>query len=96
MDAIEASTQINSMQVLDVREDFEWDAGHIEGAVHIPLAQLPSRIDELDSGRPVLAVCHVGQRSAMAAAFLRDRGFDVQNLEGGMDAWASRNLPVVQ
>lgn len=95
MKVTEAATQIDNMQVLDVREDFEWRSGHIDGAVHIPLAQLPVRLEELDPARPVLAVCHVGQRSAMAAAFLRDRGFDVHNLEGGMDAWASRNLPVV-
>lgn len=83
------------MQVLDVREDFEWEEGHIEGAIHIPLAQLPSRFGELDASQPVLAVCHVGQRSAMATAYLRERGFQAQNLEGGIDAWAAEGLPLV-
>lgn len=82
------------MQILDVREDFEWQAGHIDGAIHIPLAQLPSRFSELDRDRRVLAVCHVGQRSAMAAAFLRERGFDSHNLEGGMEAWSAQGLPL--
>ncbi len=82
------------MQVLDVREDFEWEEGHIDGAIHIPLAQLPSRFTELDQAQPVLAVCHVGQRSAMAAAFLRERGFDSHNLEGGIDAWTAEGLPL--
>ena len=95
MDVRDAAREADSMQVLDVREDFEWTEGHIEGALHIPLAQLPSRFGELDAVRRVLAVCHVGQRSAMASAFLRERGFDAHNLEGGLDAWAAEGLPLV-
>lgn len=95
MEVRDAAREAGSMQVLDVREDFEWQAGHIEGAMHIPLAQLPSRLSELDIETPVLAMCHVGQRSAMAAVFLRERGFDAHNLEGGIDAWMSEGLPLV-
>jgi rhodanese-related sulfurtransferase len=73
--------------VLDVREDHEWAAGHIDGAIHIPLADLPARVGELDPSATTLVVCHVGARSARATAWLHAQGHDVVNLEGGMHAW---------
>ena len=73
--------------VLDVREHDEWRAGHIEGALHIPLAELPGRVDDLSGAQQVLVVCKVGGRSAQAAAFLQACGLDVVNLVGGMRAW---------
>lgn len=81
--------------VLDVREPHEWAAGHIEGAVHIPLGELPWRVDELDPQERTLVVCHVGARSAQATAWLHQRGHDVANLAGGMDAWERVGRPVV-
>lgn len=81
--------------ILDVREPHEWAGGHIEGAVHIPLGDLPARVDELDPQRPTLVVCHVGARSAHAAAWLLQRGHDAANLAGGMDAWESADRAVV-
>jgi rhodanese-related sulfurtransferase len=82
--------------VLDVREPFEWNAGHIEGAVHIPLGDLPARVDELDPQAHTLVVCHVGARSAQATAWLHHLGHDVANLAGGMDAWEGAQRPVVR
>ena len=81
--------------VLDVREPWEWASGHIEGAVHIPLGDLPARVDELDPQAQTLVVCHVGARSASATAWLRQLGHDVANLAGGMDAWEGARRPVV-
>ncbi|MBL8674843.1 MAG: MBL fold metallo-hydrolase [Rhodospirillales bacterium] len=78
------------LQVLDVREPEEFDGplGHIAGAVLIPLGQLRARVDELDRGRPVVAVCRSGSRSAQAVSVLREAGFaDVANLAGGMLRW---------
>lgn len=75
------------LTVLDVREPHEWDAGHIPGARHIPLGDLPGRADELDPQTRTLVVCHLGGRSAQATEFLQVRGHDVVNLTGGMDAW---------
>ena len=80
--------------VLDVRERVEWDRGHIEGAVHIPLTQLPERLAEVPSGRTVV-VCTVGGRSARAVAYLAQRGHDVANLAGGMLDWADAGRPMV-
>jgi rhodanese-related sulfurtransferase len=80
-------------QIVDVRYPNEWDAGHVEGARHIPQDDLAERVGELDRNRPVGTVCRSGSRSADAAASLRDEGFDAQNLEGGMEAWAEAGLP---
>ncbi len=83
--------------VIDVREQNEWDAGHAPEAVHIPLGELPQRLDELpdtDAG-PVAVVCRSGARSARAVAWLEQQGFDVANLEGGMKSWAAAGKPVV-
>ncbi len=76
-----------TLVVLDVREPDEWAAGHIDGATHIPLGDLPSRAGELDPQARTLVVCHVGGRSLRAAAWLQERGHDVVNLDGGMEAW---------
>lgn len=81
--------------LLDVREDDEWRAGHIEGAVHVPLGQLGRRLDELPRDRSVVALCRVGPRSEQATAGLRERGYDVRNLTGGMTRWAAEGRPMV-
>jgi rhodanese-related sulfurtransferase len=81
--------------VLDVREPHEWAAGHIEGAVHIPLGDLLARVGELDPHHRTVVVCSVGGRSARATAWLHQQGHDVANLAGGMDAWEEAQRPVV-
>ena len=86
----------DDLVVLDVREDHEWTAGHIAGAIHIPLAELPARAGELDPGARTVVVCHVGGRSARATAWLHAQGHDVVNLAGGMDAWEAAGRPVVR
>ncbi|MEJ7634760.1 rhodanese-like domain-containing protein [Aeromicrobium sp.] len=81
--------------VLDVREDNEWSAGHIAGAVHIPLGDLPARVGELDPSTRTLVVCHLDGRSARATAWLHAQGHDVTNVEGGMEAWEQASRPVI-
>ncbi|MCB0896153.1 MAG: rhodanese-like domain-containing protein [Nocardioidaceae bacterium] len=80
--------------VLDVREPVEWQHGHIEGAVHVPLSQLPLRLAELPAGQ-VLVVCRVGARSAQALMWLQQQGHDAVNLAGGMVEWATAGRPMV-
>jgi rhodanese-related sulfurtransferase len=80
--------------MVDVREPFEWEAGHAPMARHIPLGSLADAVDELAKGTPVVLVCRVGGRSARATAFLVESGFQATNLEGGMKAWADAGLPV--
>src|SRR4051794_35389052 len=79
--------------LLDVRESEEWYAGHAPTAVHVPLRQLS--LDTLPAGEPLLVVCHVGGRSAMATQALRRAGIPACNVAGGMEAWQRAGLPVV-
>ena len=83
----------DDVQVLDVRFPNEWEAGRMDGAVHIPGDDLADRADELDRDRPVVTVCRTGERSGWAAGWLREEGFDAVGLEGGMQAWAAAGLP---
>ena len=81
--------------VIDVRRRTEWDAGHIPGARHVSLAELPARLDELPRDVPLVMQCQGGGRSAIAAALLQAHGFrDVSNLAGGYSAWEREGQPV--
>lgn len=81
--------------VLDVREDDEWEAGHIEGAQHIPLGQLVERYAEVPLDVDVYVVCRAGGRSLKATSWLANNGFDPINVTGGMGAWADAGKPMV-
>ena len=81
--------------ILDVREDYEWTAGHIAGSVHVPLSQLPGRAADIPPTDPLVVVCRVGSRSAQVTAWLASQGRDVANLAGGLDAWADAGRPLV-
>lgn len=78
---------------VDVREPDEYDAGHVPGAIHIPLGQLAERLREVPKNRPVVAYCGVGERSMSAVSLLERAGFeDVINLDGGIEAWKRAGL----
>lgn len=79
---------------LDVREDDEWEAGRIAGALHLPLGELGLRRDELPSGQPIVAVCRSGARSAQVTEALLRAGYEAENLAGGMKAWTAAGLPI--
>ena len=85
----------DGVTVLDVREPLEWQHGHIEGALHIPLTQIPDRAAELPVDQQLLVVCKVGGRSSQATAFLREKGFEAINLAGGMIDWVEASRPMV-
>src|SRR6184192_3483183 len=81
--------------LLDVREPWEYAAGHVPGAQLIPLGELEQRVSEVPRDRPVLAICHSGQRSLAAAGYLQKLGYDsVSNVDGGTAAWIERGYPV--
>jgi rhodanese-related sulfurtransferase len=79
--------------LLDVREPHEWTAGHAAAATHVPLHALSP--DNVPDGEPLLVVCHIGGRSAMATSALRRAGYPAVNVSGGMEAWQQAGLPVV-
>jgi hydroxyacylglutathione hydrolase len=85
----------NGLQVVDVRSPEEWSEGHLQGAIHIPLAQLPDRIGELDVVAPIVVHCRGGGRSSIATSFLKSHGVaDVSNLTGGFAAWVTQGFEV--
>jgi rhodanese-related sulfurtransferase len=84
----------SELQILDVREPDEWAEGHIPDAVHIPMAQVPERLDELDRDRPVVAVCRSGRRSGEVVDYLSRLGISAENMPGGMVQWADQGLPI--
>jgi len=81
--------------VLDVREDDEWAAGHIDGAIHIPLTELPGRLHELPDADRLVVICRSGARSARATTYLQQIGIEAVNLDGGMKAWSAAGRPMV-
>lgn len=91
----ELGRKAGSLPVVDVREDDEWAAGHMPGAVHIPMGQVPGRLDDIGPGAPVVVVCRSGNRSDQVTRWLRGQGVEAENLEGGMREWAALGLPVV-
>jgi len=80
--------------VVNVREPYEREAGHIQGSRHIELGSLAGAAEELPTDRPLVFQCRVGARSAMAAFAFRRAGYDAHNLNGGIVAWAERGLPM--
>lgn len=81
--------------VIDVREDDEWAAGHVDGSVHVPLMELGTRGAELPAAEQTLVVCRSGNRSAHATAYLRQLGVEAVNLAGGLVAWQAAGRPLV-
>lgn len=81
---LEAGEQLN---LLDVREVFEVEAGRIPGVLHIPLYLLEARMPELNKKESYIVICQSGGRSGQATQFLLSYGFDVKNMSGGMLAW---------
>jgi rhodanese-related sulfurtransferase len=77
------------MTILDVREAWERELCAIDGSLPIPLGELPERLADVPGDRLVVVLCHHGNRSARAAAWLRSQGYaNTTNLEGGIDQWA--------
>jgi rhodanese-related sulfurtransferase len=80
-------------QLVDVRADHEWEAGHLPGAVHIALPELPARVDEIDKDRAVILYCRGGNRSSMATTALAEAGYDAVKLSEGAVGWEEEGLP---
>lgn len=88
-------TETENALIIDVREDDEWADARIPGAIHIPLASITNRAQEIPRDRPVILQCRSGNRSAGATRALLDLGFmNVLNLEGGIGDWAADGFPI--
>jgi rhodanese-related sulfurtransferase len=82
------------IQLIDVREPQEWDAGRIAGARHVELGQVAAEAESIDRELPVVFYCRVGGRSTMAATAFRRAGYDAYSMAGGLEAWDERGLPL--
>ena len=95
----QATQMINKQDavVLDIRDKKEFEAGHIASAINIPYSALTERMAEFESskGHPIVLVCKSGQSVGMAGKTLKQKGFEVFRLSGGMLEWTNQNLPVI-
>lgn len=96
LDVIEAARRAEQGEavLLDVREDEEWQAGHAPQAQHLPMSEIQQRLAEVPQDRPLLAICRSGSRSGQVMAALARIGYEIDNVAGGMKAWAKAGLPL--
>lgn len=81
--------------ILDVREPDEWAAGHIDGALHVPMGAVPQHLEELPDDHRLAVICRSGGRSARVTDYLRQHGLDAVNVDGGMTAWSQAGRAMV-
>jgi len=86
--------QRGEIQLIDVREPYEHEAGRIAGDRLIALTELAAQAESIDRDRPVVFYCRSGSRSAMATQAFRGAGYDAHNMEGGLLDWAAAGLPL--
>ncbi|UOR12089.1 rhodanese-like domain-containing protein [Halobacillus amylolyticus] len=86
-DVLTRKQQAEKVHLIDVRTKDEVDSGKIPGALHIPLHELPERMSEIEKGKEYILICRSGNRSGKAAKLLKQNGFKVLNMSGGMMKW---------
>lgn len=82
------------VQVIDVREAYEREAGYMEGSRHVELERLASQAESIDRERPVVFYCRLGARSAMAAQAFRGSGYEAFSMRGGLTLWHEQQRPL--
>ena len=93
----EAARQLregDDVQLIDVREEHEWEAGRIAGARHIEIERVASQAPTIDRDRPVVFYCRLGARAGMVANGFRRAGYDAYSIDGGLTAWTDQGLPL--
>ncbi|MDP9643402.1 rhodanese-related sulfurtransferase [Actinopolyspora lacussalsi] len=91
----ELPTQLPEGALLDVRENDEWSAGHAPDAVHIPMNEIPQRLDEIPEADQLYVICRSGGRSSKVTAYLNASGWDAVNVQRGMNGWSALGRPLV-
>jgi len=92
---VAAIKERDDVLVLDVREQWEYDEGHIPGVTHIPMDEVQNRLNEIPTDKTVILTCRSGNRSGQITDLLRQNGYDdVHNMAGGILSWQSSGLPV--
>jgi rhodanese-related sulfurtransferase len=93
MDIAPDQVDVDRVQLIDVREDYEWQAGRIPGSRHVSLGEVAAAAETIEREAPVVFVCRVGGRSTMAANAFRRAGYEAYSLAGGVLEWQARGLP---
>jgi rhodanese-related sulfurtransferase len=93
-DEVHRRLDAGEIQLVDVREPYEWEAGRVDGARHIELQHLAANADAVDRERPVVFYCRMGSRSTMAAQAFRRAGYEAYSMDGGLLAWDERGMPL--
>ncbi|MBX3054891.1 MAG: rhodanese-like domain-containing protein [Anaerolineae bacterium] len=92
---VAAVKERDDVVLIDVREQWEYDEGHIPGVTLIPMNEVASRLSEIPTDKEVIVTCRSGNRSGQVADFLRAQGYaNVHNMQGGIIAWEAAGLPV--
>jgi rhodanese-related sulfurtransferase len=86
--------EAGEIQLIDVREDYEYDAGRVAGARHVELQEVAAQADTIARDKPVVFYCRVGSRSTMAAHAFRRAGYEAYSMDGGLAAWQESGLPL--
>jgi rhodanese-related sulfurtransferase len=86
--------ELAGAELIDVRRDYEFEAGHLTGARRVEMNDLTAQADSIPRDRPVVFYCRTGNRSGMAADAFREAGYDAHNMAGGITAWAEQGLPL--
>jgi rhodanese-related sulfurtransferase len=91
----ELAARLGEVELIDVREPYEWEAGRIDGSRHVELERLASQAETIPRDRPVVFACRLGARSAMAAQAFRSAGWDAWSLRGGLTLWHGEGRTLV-
>jgi rhodanese-related sulfurtransferase len=97
VETVAAIKDYDDVYLLDVREQWEYDEGHIPGVTLLPMGEVPGQLNEIPTDKEVIVTCRSGNRSGQVTEFLRQNGFDnVHNMEGGFLAWEQAGYEVAR
>ena len=80
--------QTGKTMILDIREDEEISICSIKGSMHIPMNKIPERLNDISEKKKIAVICHTGVRSSYVTTYLKEKGFNAHNVEGGINKWA--------
>lgn len=93
---LKSSWDAGQARIIDVRESWEYDQGHVPGAIWIPMSEVPARLEEFRGQPPAQVICRTGNRSGQVVMWLGQQGIETVNVEGGTEDWGGHGFPLAQ